>query len=230
VTSFVYRFATPYNPNARILYVNVIPGYSCPNSCRFCSRKDAIGGKVNIYERKAGTRLWLQKAPSVEEVMHELDMERERDTKEIAFVGLGEPLLQFELVRDIIVRIRSELGGFEGKIRIDTNGLVKCWHKGNPACELKEAGLDDIRVSVNAINRNDYVAISRSGYEHAFERLCEFVRDCIEAGIRTRVSFVVGFDDGIVKTRTKEEYLDFAITLGIRLEEVIFRDYEPPLR
>ena len=230
MSSFVYRFATPYDPNARILYVNVIPGYSCPNDCRFCSRKDAIEGKANIYERKSRTRLWLQKAPSVEEVMHELDMERERDAKEIAFVGLGEPLLQFELVRHIIAKIKIDWNGLGGKIRIDTNGLVRCWYEGNPARELNEAGLDEIRVSVNAINRKDYVAISRSRYEHAFEKLCEFVRDCIEAGIRTRTSFVVGFDDGIVKTRTKEEYLGFAITLGIKANDVIFRDYEPPLR
>ena len=225
--AFVYRFATPHDPKADILYVNVVPRYSCTNSCRFCSRKDAIKGMPNIYEKKAGRRLRLPKAPMAEGVVRELETRINPATDEIAFVGLGEPFLQFELVKNIIGAVRAN--GFRGNIRIDTNGLAKCWYGGNPAQELKTAGLDEIRISVNAVNGRDYAAISRSGYTQAFGKLCEFVTDCIRAGIKTCASFIVGFDDGEVKTRAKEEYLDFALSLGIEPGNVILRNYLPPL-
>ncbi|MCI0503660.1 radical SAM protein [Candidatus Micrarchaeota archaeon] len=223
----VYRFASPHDPRADIRYVNVVPGYSCTNNCRFCSRKDAIGGRTNIYEKKAGKRLWLEKAPKAEEVMRELETKESSVVDEIAFVGLGEPLLQFDLVKDIIARIREN--GYCGKIRVDTNGLVKCWRDGDPAQELRAAGLDEVRISMNAVSADDYIMISRPGYEHAFTMLCGFASDCIGMGIRTRLSFVVGFGDGEVCPRTKMDYLEFAKGRGVSPIDVIFREFVPPM-
>ena len=225
--NMVYKFATPYDPKATVLYVNIVPRYFCTNSCRFCSRKDAIQGRPNIYEKKAGTNLWLPKAPMFEDVVRDLEVRRTVETTEIAFVGLGEPLLQFELVRNIITSIGTD--GFQGKVRIDTNGLVKCWRKNDPAQELQKAGLDEIRISVNAVGSDEYTSISRPKQRDAFEKLCEFVRDCIKNGIDTYLSFVVGFDDGEVKTRTAEEYQKFARILGVQEKNVIIRQYVPPL-
>ena len=225
----VYQFATPYDPKADILYVNIVPSYSCSNSCRFCSRGAAIEGKANIYEKKAGAKLWLAKAPLTEEVLRELRANIGSDTSEVAFVGLGEPLLQFELACKVITGTKS--GGFTGRMRIDTNGLVKMLEGWKSGTKIREAGLDEIRISVNAINRDEYAAISRPRWkdEDAFGRLIEFVRNCIKSGIATFASFVIGFDDGEVKTRTAEEYIEFAESLGVERERVILRKYVPPL-
>jgi len=241
--AITYSFATPHDQDANIIYVNVIPGFKCVNLCRFCSRPDAVAGKPNIYEEKAGTSLYLPVAPSVEEVTNEVRadlFENDYKTDEIAIVGLGEPLLQFELVRDFIKAIREY--GYEKNIRIDTDGLVKCWYGTmydaidangrDPACELRQAGLDEIRISVNAINEDEYKALCRPTFDDsddAFGKLCEFVGDCISEGIDTKASFVTGFEDDEVKSRTPGEYTDFAVSLGIKPDNVILRKYIKPI-
>lgn len=252
--SVVYSFSAPYVPNENILrkilryfsetmYVNVVPEYSCVNSCRFCSRIDAINREPNIYEQKAGVNLYLPKAPSVEEVVNEIELKRKRGilrkTREIAFVGLGEPLLQFELVRDSLRGIRER--GYRGKIRIDTNGLVNLWYgsfpfgcleliERNPAGELREAGLNEIRISVNATSEEEYQQLCRPPYETAFENLCGFLHDCISEGIETKASFVTGFEDKEIKSRSPEEYREFAASLGINPKNVIIREYIKPIK
>lgn len=240
--NIVYSFATPYDPKADILYVNVVPKYSCVNSCRFCSRTDAIKGKLNIYEQKAGMRLYLPRSPSVNEIVNEIDAKRKRGisrkTREVAFVGLGEPLLEFGLVRDSIKGIRKT--GYKGKIRLDTNGLVKCWYdyfpfgcleiiERYPAKELRQAGLDEIRISVNATSKEKYQELCRSSYDNAFENLCDFVKDCIKAGIKTKTSFVTGFENGKIKSETSKEYKNFAVSLGIKPKDIILRKYIRPI-
>lgn len=243
--SVVYSFATPYDRKANTLYINVVPGYYCPNRCRFCSRSDAIAGKQNIYEKKAGTSLFLAKAPAVSDIINEARIKAKKPlmgffgaTKEIAFVGLGEPLAQLPLVCDTTTALRAD--GYEGRIGVDTDGLVKCLYPytvsgcletipRNPASELKHAGLTDIRISVNATSASEYEALCRPPFANAFEKLCEFTRDCIAAGIRTCASFVVGFDDGDVRTKERGEYVKFARSLGVRPRDVIIRQYTPPI-
>ena len=272
--SVVYSFATSqdlHNRKAHTLYINTIPKYECTNNCRFCSRKDAIDGKLNIYENKAGTSLFLAEAPGVEEIIRETEARIKKPflgmggTREIAFVGLGEPLLEFNLVLDAIKELRRI--GYTGKIRIDTNGQITAFRVMqfgkilpltlNPALELRDAGLTDIRISVNATNGDDYDRICRPTigpwmnstddfHNHlyfpsgvlvdipkvgrAFTHVCDFVRDCIAVGINTCASFVVGFNDGEVKTKTAEEYRKFAETLGVKPKNVIIREYVPPIR
>ncbi|MDD5172127.1 MAG: radical SAM protein [Candidatus ainarchaeum sp.] len=227
-----YSFATPHRRVGEILYVNAVTKYKCANSCRFCSRTDAIKGLPNIYEKKAGANLYLPKAPLPEDIVREVGEKRKQyPVQQIAFVGLGEPLLDFELVRDSIRGIRSS--GYTGRIALDTNGLVNCWYDLRnyylPAKDLKKAGLDEIRISVNAINDEDYNELCRPRYDQAFGALLVFVYDCISNGIDTFASFVVGFSDGVVKTRTKEEYAEFASSRGIKPENVIIREYVAPL-
>jgi len=230
--ALTYSFATPHRRMGETLYVNAVTRYGCVNSCRFCSRTDAIRGMPNIYEKKAGANLYLPSAPLPEDIVREVGEKRKQyQVQQIAFVGLGEPLLDFGLVRDSIGGIRSS--GYTGRMALDTNGLVNCWHEphnyNSPARELKNAGLDEIRISVNAIGPSEYVELCRPGYDNAFGMLLMFVNDCISNGIDTFASFVVGFNDGVVKTRTKEEYADFARFLGINPENVIIREYVRPL-
>jgi wyosine [tRNA(Phe)-imidazoG37] synthetase (radical SAM superfamily) len=91
-----------------------------------------------------------------------------------------------------------------------------------------EAGLTDIIISVNAINSFEYKELCRPIFKDAFENLCVFVGDCMNKGIQTSVSFVVGFSYGVVKTRSKSEYITFASSFGITPDGVIARDYMLP--
>jgi GTP 3',8-cyclase len=219
-----YRFKTPIIPG-KILYVNLIGGYSCTNNCIFCGRprrKEDIG-KINIYEEKANTSLYLKRSPSVEKVISEIDKNVKEDDEEVAIVGLGEPLIYFDKVIRIIKSIKERHNLW---IRIDTNGLVRC-HVKNAARMLKTAGLDEIRISVNAISSREYNKLCAPAYRNAFSNIIRFVKECMKEGIDTKVSFVTNFKNNGIKTLSKEEYAKFAYSFGIKKEDIIFREYIP---
>lgn len=220
--ALTYRFETPIYPG-NILYVNLIENYSCTNDCLFCSRprkKEDIG-KHNIYEKKAGSFLYLPKSPSVEEVISSIGSEIKEDDKEIAIIGLGEPLIYFQKVIEIIRKVKEK---YNIKLRVDTNGLVKCLYD-NAAEKLEKARLDEIRISLNAINQEEYDLLCRPRLKNAFPKLIEFIKECNKSKIQTYISFIVGFD----KKRTEQEYKDFALSLGITHKNLILRKYIIPI-
>lgn len=217
-----YRFETPVYPG-NILYVNLVDNYRCVNDCLFCSRprNQEEVGKPNIYERKAGSFLFLPKAPSIDEIMNSIDTEIRENDAELAIIGLGEPLIYLPKVIEVIRQVKSK---YNIKTRVDTNGLVKCMHQ-NPVSQLEQAGLDEIRISLNAVNEQEYNQLCRPKFENAFENLVGFVKECVGSSMDTYVSFVVGFNREGLKRRTKEEYAQFAKSLGVKEENIILRDY-----
>jgi len=219
-----YRFKTPAYPGS-ILYVNLIARYACVNDCLFCSRprNETEAGKPNIYEKKAESFLFLPRAPSIDEIMDSIHAEIKEDDSELAIIGLGEPLIYLPTVAGVVKRVKSEYGV---KARVDTNGLAKCMYN-DPVEKLEEAGLDEIRISLNAINEQEYNQLCRSKFQDAFPSLVSFVRECVASSIDTYVSFVVGFESQGLRERT--EYVNFALSLGVRPEKIIFRDYVKPI-
>lgn len=220
----VYRFKTPHYPG-KILYVNLISNYSCNNDCLFCGRPRTNEdiGKPNIYEKKAGSFLHLSKTPSVEEIIKAIDSEIKEDDEEIAIIGLGEPLIYLPKILEIIRKVKTK---YDIKVRIDTNGLVKCMFD-NPAKQLEKAGLDEIRISLNAINKKEYNQLCNPKFKNAFIKLIEFIQECNKSKIDTYVSFIIGFKSEKIRKRTKKEYEEFALSLGIKPKNVIFREYIP---
>ncbi|MBU0959007.1 MAG: radical SAM protein [Nanoarchaeota archaeon] len=221
-----YRFETPFYPG-NILYVNLIKNYSCVNNCRFCGRprnKKEIG-KPNIYEKKANSFLYLSKSPSEKLVIEKIKEEIKKNDKEIAFIGLGEPLIYLDKVGRIIKKLKKKYPKI--KTRIDTNGATREINE-NPlkvAKKLKVAGLDEIRISVNAINEKEYNKLCRPKFKDAFNNLTKFVKKCNKNGINTCVSFILNFRQGGIKSRPKKDYVKFALSLGIRKKNIILRNY-----
>jgi hypothetical protein len=137
----------------------------------------------------------------------------------------------------VISSVKGRYGDRGIRTSVDTNGLVKCLYK-EPAKMLEDAGLDDIWISVNAVNGEDYLRLCRPMFctEAVFDKLVEFVRDCVSSSIHTKASFVVDFEcrapkssgGGKIATSTRQEYEDFAGSLGIPPEDVVWRDYVPP--
>ncbi len=228
--ALVYTFATPKARKGKTLYVNAVGRYGCTNNCRFCHRKDAIEGKPNIYEKKAGTGLFLPGTPTPQELTRAIQRGVELHRPEtISFVGLGEPLISYETILRAIIHIRS---GFRGKISMDTNGQAGIWAGGtaNIVRCLANEGLDEIRISLNAATSRDYASLCRPKYgEEAFREVCGFLRGCLRAGMEVFASFVVGFDDGKVKTKDAKTYTGFAVSLGVKPENVLLREYVPPI-
>ncbi len=222
--NITYRFTTPvYSGN--ILYVNVISNYACVNDCAFCSRPRLKSdfGKENIYEKKAQKSLYLSKSPAEKKIISEIEKNLRKDDEEIAFIGLGEPLIYFDKIIKVIKEIKKT---YKIKVRIDTNGLVRCKKK-NAAKLLKASGLDEIRISLNAISEKDYTTLCRPKYKSAFNNLILFIKECKEQKIDTYVSFVTGFNSSKVSTLEKEKYFDFAQSLGLDEKHVVIREYVP---
>lgn len=228
MNNITYRFSTPIYPS-NILYVNIVANYNCINDCVFCSRprnkKDF--GKENIYEQKAGTSLYLKKSPSFNEIKKQIDKNIQKNDKELAIIGLGEPLIYLPKVLQIIKYVKSK---YNVKIRVDTNGLVNCIYK-NAAKRLKNAGLDEIRISLNAINEKDYNKLCRSKYKNAFPKLIDFIKECIKEKIDTHVSFVINYKNKKLKidTSNKNNFIKFAKSIGIKKENIILRNYVPEI-
>ncbi len=227
-SNITYRFSTPVYPG-NILYVNMVSNYSCTNECTFCSRpknkKDF--GKETIYEQKARTSLYLKKSPSIIELKKEIQKNIKKDDKELAIIGLGEPLLYLPKVLQVIKFVKTK---YNIKTRVDTNGLANCTNK-NLAKSLKTAGLDEIRISLNAINEQNYNKLCKPKYKNAFPKLIEFVKACINEKIDTHVSFVINYQNKKlnIDTSNKNDFIKFAKSLGIKKENIILREYIPAI-
>jgi len=221
-----YRFETPAYPG-NILYVNLIANYSCTNDCLFCSRprgKEEIG-KINIYEKKAGSFLYLENSPSVNDILNSIGSEIRANDKEIAIIGLGEPLIYLSKVIEVARQIKKK---YDIRVRIDTNGSAGCMHK-DAVKRLRKVGVDEIRISLNAVNAEDYNKLCRPKFKNVFDGVVGFIKKCVDSKIDTYVSFVVGFGAKGLRRRTCKEYIDFAKSLGVPEGNIILRDYVAPL-
>jgi|GEM_PF-1613435 len=227
VGSMTYRLASDKGRKGDRLYVNVTPDNERVISCVF---DDPAVEK--LYEQNAGASLRLNRAPKLYELMHAIDNCIRRGffhrTDEIVFAGLGDPLLNFGLVNDAIDCLRDM--DFRGRIRLDTYGFADHNYKGifyiNPAGELKRSGLDEIRISLNARNAEEYKLLCRPKRKNAFPYLLNFIGSCLRAGLDTYISFMVGFEKDGISTARDEEYLIFAREcLRLRDENVLLESY-----
>ena len=125
----VYSFKTPHLRRKNTVYINMVEQYKCTNNCLFCGRTAAIDGKPTIYETNAGTSLFLSKLPEKEEIIKQAMPKLKKPLfrlldfrNEVVIVGLGEPLLNFHPVCNVIAALRAN--GYRGHIGLDTNGQM----------------------------------------------------------------------------------------------------------
>jgi TatD family-associated radical SAM protein len=163
------------------LYLNITN--RCSASCIFCIRDISDG----IY----GYDLRLKKEPSIDEILDKLgslDLEKYR---EVVFTGFGEPAIRL----DVVLEVTSWLKERGMKVRIDTNGHAQLLHpERDVISELKEAGLDEVSVSLNAETKERYDELCKPAFENAYEAMLEFTKEAVNAGIEARMT-VVGFND-----------------------------------
>src|SRR3989338_7644158 len=94
------------------LYLNITN--RCTNQCDFCIRY-----KSRLFNQKYP--LWLEKEPSVEEIMEAISDPSKY--KQIVFAGYGEPLIRLDTVKEVSQKLKTGNGqNGQLEIRIDTNG------------------------------------------------------------------------------------------------------------
>ena len=146
----------------RGLYINLTN--RCDNDCVFCLRR--------TKEMMRGSSLWLEREPTVEEVIDELRAVRWSAVSEAVFCGFGEPTLRLKELLEILKWLRENHAGVS--TRLNTNGLGELAHGREIALEF-EGLLDVASISLNASTAEKYYALTRSSYGvGAFEAMLTF--------------------------------------------------------
>ena len=159
------------------LYLNITN--RCSNDCYFCFRKYKNGiGKFNLK---------LTAEPSTADVVKQTtSLLPKKRWREVVFCGFGEPLTKLDTVLEVTRQLKT---ASTLPIRINTNGQAYLINKDrNVIDELKEAGVDELSVSLNAHNRETYDFVCKPKLENAFESVLKFITKAsahINTGITT---------------------------------------------
>ena len=172
------------------LYINLTN--RCSNACDFCLRT-ANANELTHDDWKSDrdlggveSELWLDREPSVEEVIESLKTRKLSEYEEIVFCGFGEPTERI----DECIEIAKWLKTKNVKIRLNTNGQANLIHGRDVTQELK--GLFDVvSISLNNKNAQEYQQVCHSEFgEKAFDELVSFGAKCAKLGIKTVFSVV----------------------------------------
>lgn len=147
------------------LYVNLTN--RCPCACTFCLRqtKDTVADDKNT--------LWLEREPSLEEVIQEFskfDMDR---YEEVVFCGYGEPMERLDVLLEVASYVKKEL---HKPVRVNTNGLANLIWERDVTPEL-EGLVDTISISLNTPNPEHYHAVVNSRFgDVSFDAMLQFAK------------------------------------------------------
>lgn len=151
------------------LYVNLTN--RCSNCCSFCVRH--FGEGVGSADS-----LWLEREPSREEVLAEIESRRPDEFDELVFCGYGEPLERFD---DVVWICRELKKKYKLPIRINTNGQSDLITGRDTAPELKGA-VDSVSISLNAPDPESYAQLCEPVFgEKTFAAILKFTKACKEA-------------------------------------------------
>ncbi|MDE6661762.1 MAG: TIGR04100 family radical SAM protein [Lachnospiraceae bacterium] len=133
------------------LYVNMTN--KCPCSCTFCLRQTKD-------EMNHSGSLWLEREPSVEEVIAEFDKFDMTKYQELVFCGFGEPTERLEDLLKVAAFAKEK---FNIPVRINTNGLSDLIYEKDTA-PMYEGLVDTISISLNTPNKEEYLKLTRSKF------------------------------------------------------------------
>lgn len=166
------------------LYLNLTN--RCPNSCEFCVR--------NFQDGVGENKLWLNREPTYEDLIDAISLYDLKKYGEVVFCGFGEPMCALDLISQIAPYLKRK-----GAVtRINTNGLGDLINKRENVPKLIAPYIDNVSISLNASNADDYDAICKSKFgRDAFYAMLKFAKECVEAGINTTMTVVdfVGEDE-----------------------------------
>lgn len=155
-------------PVSRGIYVNITN--RCPCACTFCVRNH----KDHVFESDT---LWLDREPTIQEICDSLDSWNLEEYEEVVFCGFGEPTERLYDLLEVAKYIKSKSNI---KIRINTNGLSDLiWNE--PTAPKLKGLIDTVSVSLNATNKEDYLAVVRPKFGiDSFDAMLRFTKDCTQ--------------------------------------------------
>ena len=158
------------------IYLNLTN--KCSNNCEFCIRRNN-DGLLDYY-------LWLDKEPTADEVIADLEKYELDKYDEAVFCGFGDPLYAI----DVLIETADWLKAHGVKTRLNTNGQAGLISGPDTALKLK-GRIDTVSISLNASDAEKYQKICHCKFnEEGFFEMLRFAVQCKKEGIRTVLSVV----------------------------------------
>ena len=191
------------------VYVNLTN--RCPCNCTFCLRHNGPG----VY---GSDSLWLEREPTLDEVIESLDKWDYGKFREVVFCGYGEPTERLDVLLAAAEHLKMRDKSL--RIRVNTNGLSDLVN-GKPTAALFAGKVDCLSISLNTDDPAEYLSVCRPKFgEAAYPAMLAFARDAA-AVVPEVVMTVVG--EPVTSLEKQERCRAIAVGLGARLR---VRPYE----
>ena len=146
------------------LYVNLTN--KCPCACTFCLRQ------TRDHMDDSGS-LWLEREPSVEEIINEFKKFDMSKYAEVVFCGFGEPTERIDVIVEVAKFIKET---YNMPTRINTNGLGNLVNSKDITPSLKGL-IDTVSISLNTPNKERYYELTRSRFGiESFDAMLDFAK------------------------------------------------------
>ena len=191
------------------LYVNLTN--RCPCACVFCLRQNAPG----IF---GSDSLWLDREPTVDEVIASIESRNLDDFTELVFCGYGEPTERLDDLLAVARHVKSIRPGM--LVRINTNGLSDLIH-GEPTAVKLKGLVDTVSISLNTPDPEEYLKVCRPKFGlESWQAMLDFAKSCREYVPNVVMTIV---DEPVTTPEVQEKCKAITDSLGVRLR---IRPYE----
>ena len=191
------------------LYVNLTN--RCPCACTFCLRQNAPG----VFGTDS---LWLEREPTVDEIIESIESRNLDDFAELVFCGYGEPTERLDdllAVARHVKEVRSRM-----LVCINTNGLSDLIH-GEPTAVKLKGLVDTVSISLNTPDPEEYLKVCRPKFGlESWQAMLDFAKSCRDC-VPDVVMTIVG--SPVTTPEVQEKCRAITDSLGVRLR---IRPYE----
>ena len=191
------------------LYVNLTN--RCPCACVFCLRQNAPG----VFGTDS---LWLEREPTVDEILASIASRNLDDFTELVFCGYGEPTERLDDLLAVARHVKSIRPGM--LVRINTNGLSDLIH-GEPTAVKLKGLVDTVSISLNTPDPEEYLKVCRPKFGlESWQAMLDFARSCKDCVPDVVMTIV---DEPVTTPEVQEKCRAITDSLGVRLR---IRPYE----
>ena len=191
------------------LYVNLTN--RCPCACEFCLRNNAPG----VF---GSDSLWLEREPTVDEIIASIESRNLDDFTELVFCGYGEPTERLDDLLSVAGHLKSVRP--QMLVRVNTNGLSDLIH-GEPTAAKFKGLVDTVSISLNTPDPEEYLKVCRPKFGlESWQSMLDFAKSCRDYVPNVVMTIV---DAPVTTPEVQERCKAITDSLGVRLR---IRPYE----
>ena len=191
------------------LYVNLTN--RCPCACEFCLRNNAPG----VF---GSDSLWLEREPTVDEIIASIESRNLDDFTELVFCGYGEPTERLDDLLSVARHLKSIRP--QMLVRVNTNGLSDLIH-GEPTAAKFKGLVATVSISLNTPDPEEYLKVCRPKFGlESWQAMLDFAKNCRDYVPNVVMTIV---DAPVTTPEVQEKCKAITDSLGVRLR---IRPYE----